>query len=108
MRYRCLAKCVFPVAAGLEILTPDSCFYYCSRESSKYSCCDSIKVTEPNRFQLLTLLCGDVTLIQLRNGSVKCVLSLKTSVKRKEIIDFGDTIRHLVSLVHTQVTFIRK
>lgn len=40
MQCRRLARCVFPVAAGLEIMTPDSCFYYRSPES----CNISIKV----------------------------------------------------------------
>lgn len=56
MRCRCLARCVFPVYAGLEIMTCDSCFYYCSSENSRAEQDQSITVTRPDRFQLLALL----------------------------------------------------
>lgn len=78
MRCRCLARYVFPVYAGLGIMTSDSCFYYCSSENITTEQDQSIKVSKPNSFQLLALLC--CAFIQT-NVPLKCVLNWEDMLK---------------------------
>lgn len=75
VRCRCSARRVSPAAAGLEIMAPDSCPYYCSPESCNFLQNQRIKLTNQMAFSysLCCMVCWHLSWKKKKSFNLKCV-----------------------------------